>query len=389
MRGVPQRVDGGNQLNFDSQSRWSQPLHACASAVKATVKTVSFNYNGTQGVLSDLSVDDIEPKTYPNQSSMPLWGVENYGNTMGQGNLIWGLLSSSYEGHPNVSTVRQDHLYLPGYSIAEAPSGAGYFATGFENLPGADFFSGAMSNAYAVPAASAGLVTDYSGQVNMAMWAYWQSLSKSASTASLIPNLIFTDTAAAAVVGTKGVLGPGNAAGENLVTILVTPTVMRIRYHWPFAIPALIVAAALLIMTVFALATLALKRHNFSMMRRRLNHVSPGRIYTSMLYSEQKSVHGTTKEWSREMGKRTVDLGGAYPTGDNISTPAEKGSAAIDDEQGASDEQNMEGEGFLLRAVKHPGGHGGESERKTIQRSCRNCGAAITSPLCTQCSTLA
>ena len=80
MRGVPQRLDGGNKLNFDAGSRWLQPLHACASAIKAKIKTVSFNYNGINGVLSSLYMDKIADKTYPNENSILLWGVENTGN---------------------------------------------------------------------------------------------------------------------------------------------------------------------------------------------------------------------------------------------------------------------------------------------------------------------
>lgn len=319
-------------------------------------------------------MDKIEGKTYPDQSSIPLWGVENTGNayTVSQMSLIWGLVNSSYESHPNVSTVRQSHLYLPGYS----PSNFGILpldSVGSENLPGSDFFSGAIESAYTVPAASIISVTDYTGQVDMAMWAYWQNLSKSATTASLIPNLIFTDTAAAAVVGTKGILGPGNAAARNLVPILVTPTVMSIRYHWPFAIPALIVAVALLLMSFFALTTLIFKRHNFSTMRRRINNISPGRIYTAMLYPEQGGIQGGSKEWNRHMGSKMVDLSGVYPSGDDIQAPIEKGARVTVYEQGVSDEHTIEGEGFLLSAVKH---HRERSKSGTTGRFCGDCGRA-------------
>lgn len=73
------------------------------------------------------------------------------------------------------------------------------------------------------------------------MWARLQNLSSSTSTAASIPNLIFTDYAAAAVVGTKGVLGPGHAVSSNSVAIDVTLMKRSIRYHWLFAIPALLV----------------------------------------------------------------------------------------------------------------------------------------------------
>jgi hypothetical protein len=53
------RQDGGSTLIPDSGSTWSKSLYACASAVKATVKTVSFTYNGTQELLTNLVISDI------------------------------------------------------------------------------------------------------------------------------------------------------------------------------------------------------------------------------------------------------------------------------------------------------------------------------------------
>src|SRR5450756_3076862 len=104
--------------------------------------------------------------------------------------MIWGLVSPEYENHPNVSTVRQESLYLTGYF--------GEISTGFtslpggQNLPASDFYHQAMESAYSVNTDS-GSALDYTGQNNMAVWARWQTLSNSTATAALIPNLIFTD----------------------------------------------------------------------------------------------------------------------------------------------------------------------------------------------------
>lgn len=316
MRGVPRRLDSGNTLTFDAGSRWSQPLYACASAIKATVKTTTFSYNGTDGVLSNLHVDKIVDKTYANHDSLPLWGVENTGNTytMPQTNLIWGLVSASYENHPNVSTIRQQHLYLPGHYDPISYKSLGLLSSlGYENLPGSDFYSDAMAAAYYIPRETLGIVTDYSGQVQMATWTYWQTLSKTAASASLIPNLIFTDNAAAAVVGTKGILGPSNAATKSLIPVLVTPTTLSIRYHWPFAIPAFIVALLLLAITIITLITLVGYRYNLATVRQHINNVTPGRIYIAMLYPEQGDMRGKSKMWGRQVGDKMVDLSGKYP----------------------------------------------------------------------------
>lgn len=81
-------------------------IYTCASAVKATVKTVSFTYNGTG--IDSLTVVRAEPKLYSNQQ--PLWGVENLDNkrNVSEVKLLWGLVSDEYENHPNISTVRQE-----------------------------------------------------------------------------------------------------------------------------------------------------------------------------------------------------------------------------------------------------------------------------------------
>ncbi len=147
----------------------------------------------------------------------------------------------------------------------------------------------------------------------MAVWALWQNLSKSAEKVSLIPNLIFTDNAASAVVGTKGILGPQNAALSNLVPMLVTPTIQKIKYRYPFAIPAFIAAFVLLVLSVAALV-LRIRGQTIEKLRIHLRRVSPGRIFTAFIYPEENGATlssvflFTSKEWSQRMGAKVVDL---------------------------------------------------------------------------------
>jgi hypothetical protein len=123
-------------------------------------------------------------------------------------------VSDEYENDPNVSTVRQPSLYLPAWQ-SDLAANEGMLAESWENLPGSDFVVGALGSAYLVGTGIGTTGPDYSGTSNMAMWTRWQTLTNSSITAAKIPNLIFTDYAAAVVVGTKGVLGPGNSAGES------------------------------------------------------------------------------------------------------------------------------------------------------------------------------
>lgn len=335
MHGVPQRQDPGSPLIFDTGSQWSQKLFTCATVVKATVKTVSFNYNGTDGLLSNLAITDIQDKVYPDEASMPLWGVENTGNgyLTQDLNLIWGLVSQTYANDANVSIVRQPSLYLPGWVNPLFVSiGGGEELEGFENLPGSDFAVGALANSYCVSESGSCGGIDYSGNTNMAMWARWQNLTQSADTASLIPNLIFTDTAASAIVGTKGVLGPGNTALQNDMPILVTPYAQKIRYHYPFAIPALIVAFILVLIILWALGTACFSRGGFARMRLQLQQVSPGRIYTTFLYPGPDALTTRSKDWSGRFGKKIVDLSGQHPKDADGIHPLEKVPTVIEEE---------------------------------------------------------
>ncbi|RDW63674.1 hypothetical protein BP6252_11219 [Coleophoma cylindrospora] len=312
MRGVPQRQSPGSRLVFENGSSWSQPIYSCASAVKATIKTVSLSYNDTKDSFASLTVLEAQDKVYADESSMPLWGVENTGNAyyMQDMNLIWGLVSSAYETNPNVSTVRQPSLYLPGW--IGGWSSLGMSSTSYENLPASDFSIGALASAYDVGTSNVGQ-SDYSGQTNMAMWSKWQNLTASADTAGLIPNLIYTDIAAAAVVGTKGVLGPGNAAKTNLVVLPVNPIVSKIRYHYLFAIPALLAALLLVLITLLALVTACMRGAGIGRMRVHLNSLSPGRIYTTFLYPSADGIKMSTKDWGKQLGTKTVDLSAGSP----------------------------------------------------------------------------
>jgi hypothetical protein len=313
---------------------------------------VSFNYNGTDDVLTSLKVVNITDKSYSDEKDMPLWGVENTGNKYYENDisLIWGLVSSAYEDNQNVSTVRQPSLYLPGYDAGVLASGNSNL--GFQNLPGSDFYQGAMYTAYSVGGNSPSTGTaavDYSGEVNMAMWALWQNYTLSPERAAIIPNLIWTDNAAAAVVGTKGVLGPGNAATQNLVPLPVTPTNSVIKYHWPFAIPALLAVLLLILITLVAGVTVCFRGAGIGRMRLHLQQVSPGRIFTTFLYPEHGGMTVRSKDWNRQLGKKVIDISGAYPTAADAMTtfPPEKKVRVTAYPRSASDEVSAEGERFL------------------------------------------
>ncbi|KAI9931181.1 hypothetical protein ASPWEDRAFT_166871 [Aspergillus wentii DTO 134E9] len=310
MYGAPQRRDGGSPTVFDSGSQWSKPLHVCATATKAVIKTATLNYNGTKG-LKSLTVSDLHDKIYSSPAEWPLWGVEDVGNistSIGSAP-VWGLISADNQAHPNVSAVRQESLYLTGRHGA---LDSVFMAQQTDNLPAAEFLNLAMSGAYGVGyfpstgASESSPLVDYSGSTQMAMWARWQSLSESALSASKIINLIWTDFAASAVVGRKGVLGPGNTATTN--TIAVVPFERRVQYNLPYAIPAIITGVFLLAISVAAVVICVIARVSIALIRKQMNRASSGRILTTFMYPGESEMDTASKDWSNKMGKTMIAL---------------------------------------------------------------------------------
>jgi hypothetical protein len=326
---------------FDSGSRWSQPLYACATAAKASVKTVSFSFNGTDDSLDKLNITKIQKKVYPDEKSKPLWGVENTGNAynLDQLKLVWGLVSSQYEGNANISTVRQESLYLPGWGSL----GAGLYDIDSSNIPASDFYTGATGKAYRIGLANSEDM-DYTGDTNMAMWVRWQQLSKSPQNATAIPNLVWTDYAASAVVGTKGVLGPGNVGIQNAVSVPVTPTRLLIKYHYLFGIPAFISAVGIILVTAVAFVVLLFGRGGIGRMRSHLHQTSPGRIFTTFLYPMPGGMTMSSRDWIKQMGKRGVDISGDYPLATEGMRGPEKGLRVAEYERSVSEVYSAEGE---------------------------------------------
>jgi hypothetical protein len=307
--GAPRHQDNSSGVIFEEGSSWTQPIYSCASAVKATVRTVSFTYNGTTGLLKDLNITNIQDKIYDNPDDMPIWGVEQTGGQYANDAiyLVWGLVSPSYQGNANVSTVQKSSLYLPGVGYPSQLSP--YYSV--DNLPGAEFFPNCLESGYNVggsSTSSSSLPFDYSGETNIGLFLKWQNITQSASTAGLVQNLIFTDCAASLVVGTKSVSGVGSTASNDLPPVLVTPTVEVVNYNYLFGIPAFLVALAFLLSLLAAMGTVLFRRHNLDTLRLRIHQTSVGRIFTTLLEPERSNFTDKPKIWAASMGKEVIDL---------------------------------------------------------------------------------
>ena len=320
MRGVPTRTDGGYEGTMEGGSKWSAPLYVCASALKATIKTVTFVSAATapsvRPNLTALAVESITPKSYPDPASFPVWGIENSSYLLGDAIPLWGLVSPAYANvSADLMTLRQPSIYLPGYTGAEEFTNR-YMRM---NLPGAQFPFAAMQ---AIPYGLGGMgsqeanfgINDYTGVASMPLLQRWRELSKTAETAKQIVDLIWTDISTSAVAGSKGVLGRGNGGVDGAqIRVEVAPVRRRIKYRLPFAVPAFLLAAVLLVITVGGLVITWLTAGGLEQVRVALRQASTGRLVTAVLDPAASDLRMETAEWAGKNGAKEIDLGGTHP----------------------------------------------------------------------------
>jgi hypothetical protein len=309
--GAPRREDGTPSLIFTPGSQWTLPMYTCATGVKASVKEVSFRYNGTDG-LKSLAPFSIQEQTNP--SNPVTWGVENTAMMLADGSPLWGLVSASTQTSPELSVVQSPYLYLPGdVSIATLPT-----AGTLQNLPGVEFYSDALNTIFQLDSLGSlwiGLA-DYTGKTNLGIYAKWQNLSRTAGGAANILNLIWTDIAANAVVGTKSWLPSPSLTdlqkrqdqSSQVAQVPVTVYSSRIQYNWLFAIPALVAVAISGLIGLTTLALMVVGHARPSKMKRYLNALSPGRILATFVYPNECDQQVATTTWLQTVGSKKIAL---------------------------------------------------------------------------------
>jgi hypothetical protein len=307
----------GRDLNPFDRGRpgdaWTQPMYTCVSASRATIKTVTFLYNGT-GDLSDLHVINATEKSYANTSSMPVWGVEDSGLVYRQVTPLWGLLNPAFAGKPNISSVRKESLWLPGFTSILSP-----VVDSTMNIPGASFYSTIM--AYIYGELLSGLSTtqeihDYTGYTQFALYQRWLELGQTPTRSADIINLIWTDIAANAVLGTRGWLsqapnsttpGPQDQSSPHEVPYVIVFE-RSTRYHIVYAVPAILLLFLTLIISLTTVILLVLRRTGLNRMRLFLNQTSLGRNLTALLYSDVSSQQSTRKTWAKNDAHRRITV---------------------------------------------------------------------------------
>lgn len=320
VRGVPRRLNEGQSMVFEDNSTWSAPMYTCASAVKATIKTVTFFHNGTSDDLRNLIVQDIKDKEYSREEDMPLWGYEDWDYTFQQYQPIWGLVHPAYEGFEHVQTLQAPSLYMIGSledALVKLNLDPKYPST---NLPGSIVPIAAMTTIATNSKSTSGSTTfDFSGKDSMSLWLKWGQLSQSAEQISSIIELLWTDLASSAVVGTKGILGSRNAHPDEAARIGVRQTVHKVKYRWAFGIPAFIVALIMCLIFLAVIVSAVLGQSSIAAMTHRLKQVSLGRAITTVLSPQTSSFLQSPKEWGEMNAEKVLDLGtGSLPSGREV-----------------------------------------------------------------------
>lgn len=356
--GAATRIDGGDNLILDPDTRWKIPLYSCATAMKANIKTVEFQYNGTG--LDALKVRSLKPKTY-NNGNEPVWGVENIPRqSIDTAPPMWGIIgpnstiAESTLDDYNISSIKAQSLYLPGYMDQNYPLLRGLnsvpVGTG-QNLPGVEFYNQALMTAYTINVPGFNPEADYSGARSLALYAKWQRLLQSADGASSIINLVWTDIATNAVVGTKG-WGLDSAASRlssstadsspvsSNTNVPVTVYESHIRYQIPYAVPAFVTLAVTTVLLCLLITLLIMRRTGLKRLRMFLESTTIGRVLSPFIQAEDAtSETSSSKGWVKSVGQQKVMITPDSISIDSAPLGQRPGSEAEDEAEHSEEEE--------------------------------------------------
>lgn len=303
-----------DEFRLDPGTNWSQPLFACVSSVKASVKRVTFLLNGTATV-SNLVIRDVQSKEYDDNADMPAWAMEQTNKEVADLTPLWGLVSDDHVNSADLSVVRAPEFYLP------ASSASLYgIMTAQDAVAGAKVPLGAFGSIFTTSSLSDS--QDYSGATNWLLYRKWQRLASRIETTGKIVDLIWTDLMANAIVSSKSVLSgrPATSSSapavqrrdvsEEYASMPAVQYTTGIAYDWKYAIPALVFVAlylALLFLSGVMFCTTGL---SFNSLRFVLNQTAAGRAMTTERYQASADVDvARTSVWARVRGDEVVRVG--------------------------------------------------------------------------------
>ena len=119
-----------------------------------------------------------------------------------------------------------------------------------------------------------------------------------------------TDVAASAVVGTRGALGEGNSGTNPAGEILVQPIGSRITFDARYGVPGAILLVWLAVIMLAALLCTCCcgGRAGFRTLRRRIEQLSVGRVFTTFLFPHESTLTMPAKQWRVSNGSKMVTV---------------------------------------------------------------------------------
>jgi hypothetical protein len=254
--GPPLRSDGGDPRIFDRGSKWTQGIHACSSATRVSVQTVTFSSNSSTGIQSLQIGRD-------RNGLNALWATEKTDLKISDIDLFWGRVNDQYENDSSLWTTRSNRFYLPAGSASMFPA----FGPGNPEPAHAEAWGVIYKTGLGGMGQDA--KQDYSGEFDYALRAKLQNLVEADPIRgnAQIRNLVFTDVMANNIIGT-----------QTNDTLLVADHLKTISYDFRYAIPGFILLAIWapsFFLAVFFFLTRAV---TFRHMQQVFNHTSVGRV---------------------------------------------------------------------------------------------------------------
>lgn len=299
-------IEDTKSYRLDPGTNWTQPIFSCAAAVKASIKTVTFQLNGTAQV-SNLVVRSVEDTSYNSTASMPIWAMEmpSPPRNISQLSPFWGPVSESDRDSADIATLQRPAFYLP----AGASSIAGDLSS-TDALAGAEAPFGAFGSLFTFGgdmfASGSSSMADYSGATSWPLFVKWNELGRSADTAGKIIEYIWTDLMANSVVSSKSTLPSAEVA---TVARPATRFVLSTSYDWKYAVPALIFAAIYVLLFLVSALMVVTRKAGFGSLRFVLNQTAAGRAMTTERYqASEEADRGNTKVWAEVRGSEPMRL---------------------------------------------------------------------------------
>ncbi|CAO3690075.1 unnamed protein product [Umbelopsis ramanniana] len=261
--GQPIRTDGGLNNILTTGSTWSQPIYACASAVRAKLQQIDFKATtalSDESQLSDLSLtrqDIDQPVT---------WAVERTGLNASTVQPYWGPVDEAYANDTFLYTMQATSMYIPRSQMELYGQGIAVV-----NYAWSVLYDGVMD--------SASLGMNYFDTTKPTLNKLWQEHG-SVEGGPYVINSIWTDLVANGIVGTPVFL-----------TTVVAVDHPFVGFNWIYGIPALMAVCFWAPLFLFALILLCTRKNRVSTIRRVLELTALGNVVTGILSENGDKSH--------------------------------------------------------------------------------------------------